>query len=329
MRAIRLHQYGPPEELRLEEGLPDPVPGPGRLLVAVEASGVQFVETQVRAGRMAGTPMAPAGLPWTPGREVGGVVLAAGDAAAAGLVGRRVAGQTQASGGYADRALLAVADAHLLPDTLDTGDAVSLLGTGRTAVGLVEVGAIGKGDTVLVESAAGAVGALVLQLARAAGAQRVIGLAGGEAKLQVVRRFGADAAVDYTRPGWAEQVRALAPDGVDVALASVGGEISRNSFELLARGGRFVVFGSSGGEPAPIGPEQAADRGITVTQYFGPPVGPRSPENQRRQTVEALTAAAEGRLRPFVGRRFPLAEAAAAHRAIESRQTVGKTLLVP
>ena len=328
MRAIRLHQYGSPEELVLEQH-PDPVPGPGQLLLAVEAAGIQFIETRIRAGRMAGTPLAPAALPWAPGREVGGTVLGVGPGADPALLGRRVAGQVPAGGGYADRALLAAADAHLLPDGLDTGEAVSLLGTGRTAVALVETAAVGPGDTVLVESAAGAVGPLAIQLARAAGAARIVGLAGGGAKLELVRGFGADAAVDYTRPGWAEQVRAAAPEGVTVALAGVGGEISRTSFELLAPGGRFVAFGFSSGGFAPIDPAEAAARQVTLVSYFGPAVGSRGPAELRRQTVVALTAAADGRLRPFVGRRFPLAAAAEAHRAIEARETVGKTLLVP
>ncbi|MFC1420542.1 zinc-binding dehydrogenase [Streptacidiphilus cavernicola] len=329
MRAIVVREFGGPEQLRLEV-VPDPVPGDGELLVGVEAVGIQFVETQVRAGRLQGvSPVAPAGLPWTPGREVAGVVRAVGAGADPALLGRRVAGQTAAQGGYAELAVVAAAAAHPLPDGLSSTDAVALLGTGRTAVGLVETAGIGKGDTVLIESAAGAVGAQVVQLAGAAGAERVIGLARGAEKLALVRELGADAAVDYTDRDWPDQVRALAPEGVTVVLDAVGGEVGSQAFELLARGGRFVVFGFSSGATTALDPAVVAERGIVTPAYFGPPTGPRGPEQQLRQIREALAAAAEGRLKPLVGQSFRLADAADAHRAISARATVGKTVLVP
>ncbi len=329
MRAIVMRKFGGPEELRLEE-VPDPVAGPGEAVVKVEAAGIQFVETQIRTGSLQGrSPIAPAGLPWTPGREVAGVVESVGEGVDRALIGRRVAGQTAAGGGYAERAALAAAHLHPLPEALASAEAVSLLGTGRTAVALVETAGIGPGDTVLVESAAGAVGTLVLQLARAAGAERLIGLARGEEKLELVRWFGADVAVDYTEPDWPDQVRRAAPAGVTVVLDALGGATGRSAFELLAHGGRFVVFGFSSGTITALDPAAVAERGATVSSYFGPPTGDRGPEVQMRQTREALTAAAEGRLRPFVGQRFALADASAAHTAITARATVGKSVLVP
>lgn len=329
MRAIVLRQYGSPEELRLEE-VPEPVAGPGEVVVDVDAAGIQFVETQVRSGSLQGvSPVAPKALPWMPGREVAGVVASVGEGVDRSLIGRRVAGQTATGGGYAERAVLAVNNLHLLPETLGSAEAVSLLGTGRTAVALVETAGIGKGDIVLVESAAGAVGTLVLQLARAAGAERLIGLARGEEKLRLVREFGADAAIDYTEPNWPEQVRQVALEGVTVVLDALGGQTGLNAFELLAPGGRFVIFGFSSGSITQLDPAAVAERGITVSSYFGPPTGDRAPEAQMRQTREALTAAAEGRLRPLVGQRFSLAEASVAHAAIIARATVGKTVLIP
>lgn len=329
MRAVVLREFGGPERLRVEE-VPDPVPGEGEVLIEVEAAGVQFVETLARAGALLGaSPAAAPGLPWIPGREVAGVVRALGPGADEALLGRRVAGRLTGGGGYAESAVLPASAVLPLPDALAAAEAVALLGTGRTAVGLVETAGIGEGDTVLVESAAGAVGTLVLQLARAAGAGRLIGLARGAEKLALARGFGAHLAVDYSEPDWPDQVRAVAPEGVTVALDGVGGEIGRASFELLAPGGRFVVFGASSGIGTVIDGREAADRGITVHSYVGPPTGNRAPEVQLRQIREALAAATEGRLRPFVGRRFPLAEAAAAHAAIAARETVGKTVLIP
>jgi NADPH2:quinone reductase len=323
--ASMLREYGAPENLRAEQ-VADPEAEAGEVLVRVAAAGVQFVETQVRAGAMAGTPLAPERLPWTPGREVAGQVVAVGTDVDASLLGRLVAGQTHRTGGYAELAVLRAEAAHLVPEGVTATEAVSLLGTGRTAVALTELAAIGPEDVVLVESAAGAVGVLLLQLARKAGAARVIGLARGERKLALAREFGADSVVDYGAPGWSARLRDA---GVSVVLDGVGGEVGREAFELLRPGGRFVVFGFSSGSGTKLAEGEAAERGVEVRSYWGPPVGPRGPQEQLRQTREALAAAAAGRLRPFVGATFPLERADAAHRAIEARETTGKTVLLP
>jgi NADPH2:quinone reductase len=331
MRAIVVREFGGPEVLRMEE-VPSPVPEAGQLLVEVGAAGIQFVETQTRTGVLQGiSPVAPRELPWVPGREVAGVVVAVGEGVRPGeWLGRRVAGLTPGGGGgYASFALVEAATAHQLTDTLGYPEAVSLLGTGRTALGLVELAEVGKGDTVLIESAAGAVGILALQLARAAGAERIIGLARGAEKLALVREFGADEAIDYGHEDWARQVREAAPDGVDVVFDAIGGEIGAQAAELLADGGRFVIFGFSGGAMTNLDPEVMAARGIRSLSYFGPPTGARGPEVQLRQSRDVFAAVAEGRLRPFVGRSFPLERAAAAHEAITARATVGKTVLEP
>jgi NADPH2:quinone reductase len=330
MRAIVVREYGGPEVLRLEEA-PDPVPGAGRLLVRVVAAGVQFIETRTRTGALRGvSPVAPLELPWIPGREVAGEVAAVGEGVDTAWLGRRVAGTTVGlGGGYASLALVEADSAHHLPDGLAFPDAVSLLGTGGTALGLIEAAEIGAGDTVLIESAAGAVGLLSAQLARAAGAKRVIGLAGGPEKLALVKEFGADAAIDYTEQDWPAQVRAAAPDGVSVVFDANGGEVGKRAFELLGQGGRFVMFGFSEGEMTKADPAEAAERGISILSFFGPPTGLRSPQERYRQTAEVIAAVAAGRLRPHVGRRFPLAQAAEAHASIASRATIGKTVLEP
>jgi NADPH2:quinone reductase len=331
MRAIVVRKFGGPEVLRLEQR-PDPVPGAGQLLVEVAAAGIQFIETQTRTGTLQGvSPVAPKALPWIPGREVAGVVVAVGEGADPEVwLGRRVAGLTAGlGGGYASLALVEAAGVHQLPDTLGYPEAVSLLGTGRTALGLVEMTGVGEGDTVLIESAAGAVGVLAIQLARAAGAERIIGLTRGAEKLALVRGFGADVAIDYGLADWPERVRAAAPDGVSVVFDALGGEVGAQAFDLLADGGRFAVFGFSSGAMTKPAPETVAARDITLLSYFGPPNGTRAPEVQRRQSRDVIAAVAEGRLRPFVGRSFPLEHAAAAHAAIMSRVTVGKTVLEP
>ena len=189
MRAIVVREFGGPEVLRIEE-VPDPAPGAGELLVRVAAAGIQFIETQTRAGTMQGTAGSPEAAAADSGREVAGEVLAVGDGVPADWIGRRVSGVTVPTaggpgGGYAELAVVQAESSHRLPDTLDYADAVSLLGTGRTALGLVEQAEVGKGDTVLVEGATGAVGVLSMQLARAAGAERVIALVRGSEKAQL------------------------------------------------------------------------------------------------------------------------------------------------
>jgi NADPH2:quinone reductase len=334
MRAIVVREFGGPEVLRVEE-VPDPTPGAGELLVHVVAAGIQFVETQSRTGALQGiSPAAPKSLPWIPGREVAGEVIAVGDGVAADWIGRRVLGVTVPvnggpGGGYAELAVVRAESSHQLPGTLDYADAVSLLGTGRTALALIEQSEVGKGDTVLVEGATGAVGILSMQLARTAGAERVIALVRGAEKLQLAKDFGADVAIDTSADEWPARVRQAAPDGVSVVLDGVGGDLGATTFDLVARGGQFVIFGFSSGAMTKVDPDHAAERGVSVLSYFGPPTGTRSPEVLQRQSRDVLAAVVDGTLRTMVGARYPLDQAAQAHAAITARRTSGKTVLEP
>jgi NADPH:quinone reductase len=242
------------------------------------------------------------------------VVSAVGEGVDAGLIGTRVVTSTGGSGGYAQQVAV---DAELLfevPDELALDTAVALLADGRTAAGLVRAGAIKPGERVLVEAAAGGVGSLLVQLAKAAGAE-VVGAASGT-KLAKVREFGADLAVDYREPDWSEHV-----GQVDVVFDGVGGNVGAKAFQLLRHGGRMVVFGLSSGDWTPISDEDAQARGVDVVRGIG------NPAEMREFTRSALAEAAAGRLCPVVGQRFPLERAADAHAAMESRATVGKTLL--
>ncbi|HWM04832.1 MAG TPA: zinc-binding dehydrogenase, partial [Actinophytocola sp.] len=168
---------------------------------------------------------------------------------------------------------------------------------------------------VLVEAAAGGVGSLLVQLAKAAGAH-VVGAVGGARKAEIARELGADETVDYRSPDWS---RGLAP--VAVVFDGVGGDVSRAAFELLGRGGRMLSFGLAGGSWTTVSAEEAGERGVTLVRTSP------TPDDIRRFTEQALAAAAAGRLRPLIGQRFPLEKAADAHAAIQSRATVGKTLL--
>jgi NADPH:quinone reductase len=327
MHAIVLHAFGPAENLRYET-VDDPAPGPGQVRIAVAAAGVHLVDTMIRSGRPQGALPLPE-LPAIPGREVAGVVDALGPGADADLLARRVVAHLgAASGGYAE---LAVADApalHAIPDGMADDAAVAMIGTGRTAMAILEVAQLEAGDVVLVTAAASGLGSLLVQAARVAGAT-VVGVAGGEAKVARAREQGAEVAVDYTAPDWGARVGA-ALDGreVTVALDGVGGEVGRGALELVAPGGRLILFGFASGEPTPLTVGDLLSRGLTVSAAIGARIM-RRPGGLRDLEEQALAAAASGRLVPLVGQRFPLAEAAAAHAAIEARATVGKTVLVP
>ena len=321
MRAIVMRAFGAPDVLQAEEVVA-PVAGPGQVLVAVAVAGITFVETQVRAGRAPHPSMAPA-LPAIPGNGVGGVVVATGEGADPALVGRWVVASTGGTGGYAERVAAGAAGLIEVPAALSLAQAVALLADGRTALALLRGAAPRPGEAVLVEAAGGGVGSLLVQLARDAGA-RVVATAGGRRKLDLARELGAAVAVDYTAPDWPERVRAaLGGGGVDVAFDGVGGEIGRAAAGLVRAGGRFCPFGMASGRFAGVSEAEAAGRGVTLVPGARP-----SPAQSVALSRAALEAAAAGRLRPTIGQTFPLEQAAAAHAAIESRATLGKTLLL-
>jgi NADPH:quinone reductase len=326
MHAIRLHAFGPAANLRYEE-VEDPRPGPGQARIAVAAAGVHLIDTTLRAGRPMG-PLALPDLPTIPGREVAGTVDAVGPDVDESWVGRRVVAHLgPASGGYAELAVRETEALHTLPDGLADDAAVAMIGTGRTAHAILEVAALTAQDVVLVTAAAGGLGSLLVQAARNAGAT-VVGVAGGPAKVQRVAQLGATVAVDYSAPDWSDAVRA-ALDGreVTVALDGVGGALGRGALELLGPGGRLILFGFSSGAPTDLSAGDLFARGITASAAIGARITQR-PGGLRDLEEQALAAAADGRLVPLV-QRFALAHAAAAHEAIESRATVGKTVLVP
>jgi NADPH:quinone reductase len=318
MRAVLLRRFGEPAELTVAE-VADPVAGPGQVVITVGFASITFVETQIRSGHPPVPAMAPV-LPVIPGNGVGGIVSAVGTGADPALLGRRVVSTTGGSGGYAERVAVPAASLIDVPPAVALPEATALLADGRTAMGLMAAAAIEPGETVLVEAAAGGVGSLLTQLAVAAGAT-VVAVAGGVGKLAVAAGLGAAVTVDYGVPDWPQSVAAAAGP-VDVVFDGVGGAVGTAAFGLLRDGGRCFSYGMASGQFAQIPAEAAAARGVSL--HRGVPV---SPERMRELSQAALAAAADGTLRPLIGQVFPLAEAAAAHAAIESRQTAGKTLL--
>ena len=324
MKAIRMHRPGGPEVLELEE-VETPSPGPGEVLIRASAAGVNYADVGLRRGMMGGPHAMP--LPATPGFEVVGVVEALGEGVSAPPVGARVAAVLDA-GGYAEYAVAPAEAAVPIPEGVDDAAATALLVQGLTAYGVLHDSArIQPGESVLVQSAAGGVGSLAVQLARLAGANPVIGAASG-GKLGLVSELGAHAAVDYTRDGWAGEVYgATGGRGVDVVLEAVGGRVGAEAFGALAPLGRMVLYGGVSGEPLPLTELQMMPmsvKGLAVLGYGGPWLRPGRAEAAREAILGHLRA---GELRVPVGGSFPLADAAEAHRAIEERRTTGKVLL--
>jgi NADPH:quinone reductase len=318
VRAVIMREFGAPQVLEPGDAA-ELSAGPGEVVIDVELANVTFVETQVRAGKPPHPGMLPV-LPAILGNGVGGTVAEVGAGVDRDLAGRRVVASLAGTGGYAERAVAAAQRVIEVPDAVALRDAVALLADGRTALALAGRARVRAGDTVLVEAAAGGVGTLLVQLARNAGA-RVVALAGGERKLAVARDLGADVAVDYSHGDWALQVRDAVGD-VDVVFDGVSGDIGLAAFGLLGAGGRFCPFGMASGSFAPVTAELARARQVTVLRGAVPGAAEFT-----ALVREALTEAAAGRIRPVIGQELELAQAAAAHAAIEARATIGKTLL--
>ncbi|HEY1515712.1 MAG TPA: zinc-binding dehydrogenase [Solirubrobacteraceae bacterium] len=321
MQAIVMEQFGPPEVLILRD-VADPPCGAGQMVIEVSFSSVTFVETQVRSGRAPHVSMLPR-LPAVPGNGVAGVVVAVGAGLGNDVIGTRVVSTTRGTGGYAQLVSVPANGIIPIPDEVALADAAALLADGRTALGLLDRAMIEPGATVLVEAAAGGVGSLLVQLAKRAGAF-VVAAAGDERKLELARSLGADVAADYRRSSWTnEVVSAMNGAKLDVVFDGVGGSIGREAFELLGPGGRLCVFGMASGSFTDVSEHELTSRGITQPRGSRP-----STEEMSKLTARALAGAAAGTLRPVIGQKVPLARAADAHRAIEGRATIGKTLLM-
>ena len=320
MHAIRLHAFGPPDSLVLDE-LPDLSPGPGQVRIAVEASGVHLLDTTLRRGDPGPIPLPD--LPTVPGREVAGVVDALGPDTESTWLGRRVVAHLgMVPGGYAEQAVTDVDKLFRVPDHVGFPDAVAAVGTGRTALGVVELEPPTAEDVVLVPSAAGGLGWLLVQSALAVGAT-VVAAARGE-RTEALAALGAQLVVDYAEPGWDEMVRAET-SGVSLVYDGVGGAIGRTALELLRPGGRLVMFGFSAGTPTQLATDDLIGRGITAGWSLGPRMM-ALPGGIPGLAGRALEKVAAGEWRPLVST-YALADAARAHADLEGRRALGKVVL--
>jgi len=305
------------------ETVANPELAAGQVRVAVEVAGVHVLDTVLRRG-VEGGPFSLPTLPMTPGREVAGLVEKAGPEVEPAWLGRRVVVHLgQANGGYAELAPAAAQRLHEVPERMPAAVAVAMIGTGRTAVGILERAAVTASDVVVVTAAAGGLGTLFVQEAHALGAT-VVALAGGPAKVAWALELGADIAVDYLLDAWHERVRHALARSATLVLDGVGGAIGRAAFDLLGAGGRIARFGWTSGAAAQIRAAEFAAHQVTDLAITGAQLIPRQAELE----AAALDKAAKGAWQPFV-QDYALARAADAHRAIESRTTTGKVVLIP
>ncbi|MEV4009844.1 zinc-binding dehydrogenase [Nonomuraea angiospora] len=316
MRVAQVSEFGGPAVIEAAE-LPDPVPGPGEVVIQVAAADTIFVETQIRAGWDADSwGMIP---PYVPGGAVAGVVIATGEGVDPSWIGRAVAAHTRPGGGYAEQALVAAGALIPLPQSLSPDTAAALMHDGPTALVLFANARVQAGESVLILPAAGGASSLLVQLAKAAGAH-VTGAARGKRKLDAVRELGADIVVDYSEPGWLDGLRA------DVIFEGVGGELGASAMRVAAEGARVAAYGAPSGTFSVHDPGELERRGI---QLSGIEQLQFTPDKLKEMATRALAEAAAGHISPLIAQRLPLERAAEAHAAIESRSVVGKTLLVP
>jgi NADPH2:quinone reductase len=322
MRAIRVHEAGDAAVLKLED-VPEPRPGAGEALVRLEAIGVNFIEVYQRKG------LYQMPRPYTPGSEGAGTVVAVGPGVTTVRAGDRVASQ-QIRGSYAELALTPADALVPLPATIDAPTGAAVMLQGMTAHYLAtSTYPLSRGESCLVHAAAGGVGLLLCQIAKRIGA-RVIGTVSTAAKEALARAAGADEIIRYTEQDFVAEVRRLTDGrGVHVVYDSVGKTTFDGSLDCLARRGMLVLFGQSSGPVVSIDPQVLNQKGslFLTRPSLGAYVATR---------VELMTRASdllrwigEGVLKVRIDRTYPLAEAAAAHRALEARETKGKVLLIP
>jgi NADPH2:quinone reductase len=322
MKAVRVHTPGGPEALQLED-VPQPAPKPGDVLIRVGAIGVNFVDIYQRTGAY------KIPNPFIPGQEVAGAVAAVGAGVTTVAVGDRVACYHGTLGAYAEYVVAPADRVVLLPDHVTTVQGAAVLLQGMTAHYLaISTYPLAPGDSCLVHAAAGGVGLLLCQIAKRRGA-RVIGTVSSEAKAVMARAAGAHDVILYTEEDFAPAVKRLTGGtGVRVIYDSVGRTTFAAGLTCLAPRGMMVLYGQSSGAVDPLDPQVLSQRGslFLTRPTLGNYIATRAELEQR--TADLFQWLEDGTLTVRIDREFPLRDAPEAHRALESRRTTGKVLLV-
>jgi NADPH2:quinone reductase len=324
MKAIVVREFGPPEGLRLDTAA-DPAPQRGQVLIRVKAAGVNPVDTYIRSGVYAARPK----LPYVPGSDAAGVIEAVGEGVAHLKPGDRVYNSGVISGvlngTYAELVLCEALRVHPLPDriTFEQGAGINTP-YGTAARALLQRGQARPGEWVLVHGASGGVGTAAVQLSRALGL-RVIGTAGTDEGMDLVRRQGAHRVVNHRASGYLDEVMAATDGrGVDLVLEMLANVNLEKDLTVIGMGGRICVIGNRG--TIEIDPRKAMskDAAIVGVQYGN------TPADERRSLHAFIGAGLEsGTLTPVVGRTFPLAEAPKAHEVVMQPGARGKVVLIP
>jgi NADPH:quinone reductase len=321
--AIRFHTHGGPEVLRIEE-LDPGKPGPNEVQVRHTAIGVNYIDVYDRTG------LYPSALPSGLGREAAGVVTALGRGVRGVKVGERVAYVHSVSGAYSELRNVPVERIVKVPRGISDEEAAALMLKGLTAHFLIRrTYKVSRGDTILVHAAAGGVGLILSQWARALGA-KVIGVVGSEAKAELARKHGCKHVLISGRDELVAGVKALTRGaGVPVVYDAVGKDTFFDSLDCLRRLGMMVTFGNASGPPPPISPFELTKRGSlfltrpTLFNYI-------ATRDELAAGARELFAVVRARkVRAMIGQRYALREAAEAHRDLEGRRTTGSSVLVP
>jgi NADPH2:quinone reductase len=319
MRAVVVPAHGNSSVLEYTE-LPDPVPGPGEVLVDVAAAGINFIDVYHREGRY------PMPLPLVPGSEGAGTVSAVGPGVTDVVVGDRVA-WASVIGSYASKAVVPADKAVVLPEGLSPDLAAAVMLQGLTAHYLVHsTYPVRQGDDVLVHAAAGGVGLLVIQMAKMLGA-RVIGTVSSAEKEKLARQAGADEVIGYE--DFPQAVKAITGAGVHVVYDGVGAATFEGSLASLRPRGMLALFGAASGPVPPFDLQRLNPAGslFLTRPTLGHYIATR--EELLSRTADVLGWVASGALKVHISQRYPLAEAGRAHDDLEARRTTGKLLLIP
>jgi NADPH2:quinone reductase len=320
MKAIRVHEFGGPEVMKLEE-VPDLTAGPGQVVVSVKAAGVNPADTYMRTGTYAVKPA----LPYTPGMDAAGTVLSVGEGADNVQLGERVYVGGTLRGAYAEQTLCEAAQVHPLPARVSFAQGAGVNVPYATAYRALYQRAQGRpGETVLVHGASGGVGIAAVQMARAGGLN-VIGTAGTEKGQRLVLEQGAHHVLDHRRSGYEEEIMTLTSGrGVALILEMLANVNLAKDLTLLALRGRVVVIGNRGS--IEINPRATMQRDLSILGF----ALPNATKDDLVGIHAALVAGLEnGTLSPIVGREMPLAEAPLAHQAVMEPGAYGKIVLVP
>jgi NADPH2:quinone reductase len=322
MKAVRVHVPGGPEVLKLED-VPEPTPKPGEAVVKIDAAGLNYIDVYQRSG------LYKLDMPLTLGLEAGGTVTAVGQGVTEVKVGDKVA-YTGVPGAYAQSAAVPAARLVVLPQGVSTRQGAAAMLQGMTAHYLAcTTYPLKKGDTCLVHAAAGGVGLLLCQMAKMRGA-RVIGTVSTDEKAKLARDAGADEVILYTTQDFeAEGKRITGGKGLQVVYDSVGKTTFDKGFNLLAPRGMMILYGQSSGPVAPFDVGVLAAKGslfLTRPSLFAYTA---TREELLQRAGDVLGWIRDGKLKLRMEFEFPLKDVAEAHRALESRKTTGKVLLIP